>query len=221
MVLARFTRRVRMAQRAGAHTVEVPASYLCPGLGQPGERQAVPQVHGDRRVPRVPRALALHAGTGRLGGRRRLRRGLDEEPDSELTHAAPGWGRIGTMIGRLHHVVIDCPDPAALAEFYSEVIGLPVTYRSADFVVIARNDTTSGVAFQLAPGHQPPRWPDPDRPQQFHFDVMVDDLDAAEPQVLALGARRLPSADGRVYADPAGHPFCLIPRPSWAEPIGG
>jgi len=125
------------------------------------------------------------------------------------------------MIGRLHHVIVDCPDPAALAAFYSEVLGLPVTYRSADFVVVARDDTSSGVAFQLAPDHQPPRWPDPDRPQQIHLDVMVDDLDAAEPQVLALGARQLPSPDGRVYADPAGHPFCLIPRPSWAEPIGG
>lgn len=124
------------------------------------------------------------------------------------------------MIGRLHHVIIDCPDPAALAAFYSEVLGLPVTYRSADFVVVARDDRSSGVAFQVAPDHQPPDWPDPDRPQQVHLDVMVDDLDAAEPQVLALGARRLPSEGGRVYADPAGHPFCLIPRPSWAEPIG-
>ena len=127
---------------------------------------------------------------------------------------------IGAMIGRLHHVIVDCPDPAALAAFYSELLGLPVTYRSADFVVVARNDTSSGVAFQLAHDHQPPQWPDPAYPQQVHLDVMVDDLDAAEPQVLALGARRLASESGRVYADPAGHPFCLIPRPSWAEPIG-
>jgi catechol 2,3-dioxygenase-like lactoylglutathione lyase family enzyme len=126
---------------------------------------------------------------------------------------------IGAMIGRLHHVIVDCPDPAALAAFYSELLGLPVTYRSADFVVVARDDTSSGVAFQLAPDHQPPQWPDPAHPQQMHFDVMVDDLDAAEPQVLALGARRLASEGGRVYADPAGHPFCLIPRTSWAEPI--
>jgi catechol 2,3-dioxygenase-like lactoylglutathione lyase family enzyme len=125
------------------------------------------------------------------------------------------------VIGRLHHVIVDCPDPHALAAFYSELIGLPVTYRSADFVVIARDDTTSGLAFQLAPDHRPPQWPDPEPPQQFHLDVMVDDLDAAEPRVLALGARRLGSPDGRVYADPAGHPFCLVPRPSWAEPVGG
>ena len=123
------------------------------------------------------------------------------------------------MIGRRHHIVIDCPDPSALAEFYSKVLGLPVTHRSDDWVVIAETDTTSGVAFQLAPDHQPPAWPDPERPQQFHLDVMVDDLEKAEPQVLELGARLLPHGD-HVYADPAGHPFCLIRRPGWAPPIG-
>jgi catechol 2,3-dioxygenase-like lactoylglutathione lyase family enzyme len=124
------------------------------------------------------------------------------------------------MIGRLHHVVIDCPNPAELADFYSELLGLPVTYTSEDWVVIARNDITSGIAFQLAPNHSPPQWPDPQYPQQVHLDVMVDDVDAAEPQVLALGARRLSSKDDApVYADPAGHPFCLVPRPAWADPV--
>lgn len=122
------------------------------------------------------------------------------------------------MIGRPHHVVIDCPDPMALAGFYSELIGLPVTYQSDDWVVIAENDTRSGFAFQLAPDHQPPQWPDPAYPQQFHLDVMVDDLDEAEPQVIALGARRLAPGE-QMYADPAGHPFCLIRRPEWAPPI--
>lgn len=115
------------------------------------------------------------------------------------------------MIERRHHVVIDCPDPVALAAFYSELMGLPVTYRSDDWMVIAENDTTSGFAFQLAPDHRPPQWPEPERPQQFHLDVMVDDPIAAEPLVLALGARRLPGGD-HVYADPAGHPFCLVTR---------
>lgn len=120
------------------------------------------------------------------------------------------------MIGRLHHVAIDCPDPRQLARFYSQLTGMPVTYDSDDWVVIARHDQTSGVAFQLAPDHQPPRWPDPTYPQQFHFDVMVDDPDQAGDEVLALGASHL---DANVYADPAGHPFCLIPRPGWADPI--
>ena len=122
------------------------------------------------------------------------------------------------MIGRLHHVVIDCPDPEALASFYSKLLGLPITYRDPGWVVVSKDDTTSGLAFQLAPDHQPPRWPDPSYPQQFHLDVMVDDVEKAEPKVLALGAKRLERGD-HVYADPAGHPFCLIPRPGWAEPI--
>jgi catechol 2,3-dioxygenase-like lactoylglutathione lyase family enzyme len=123
------------------------------------------------------------------------------------------------MIGRAHHVVIDCPDPEMLAEFYGELIGLPVTYRSADFAVVSVDTTTSGFAFQRAPDHQPPRWPDPQFPQQVHLDVMVDDLEVADARVRELGARRLPAGD-HVYADPAGHPFCLIPRPPWAPPIG-
>lgn len=121
------------------------------------------------------------------------------------------------MIGRLHHVVVDCPDPHALARFYSAVLGLPITYDSVDWVVVARNSTTSGLAFQRAADHQPPQWPDPDYPQQFHVDVMVDDVATAAPQVIALGASPLA---GDVYADPAGHPFCLVPRPGWADPIG-
>jgi hypothetical protein len=84
--------------------------------------------------------------------------------------------------------------------------------------VISEDDTTSGFAFQLASDHEPPQWPNPRRPQQFHIDVMVDHLDVAEQQVLELGARRLPEGD-HVYADPAGHPFCLIRRPPWAPPI--
>jgi catechol 2,3-dioxygenase-like lactoylglutathione lyase family enzyme len=121
------------------------------------------------------------------------------------------------MLGRLHHVVLDCPDPAALARFYSRLLGQPITYQSADWVVVAANDTSSGLAFQLARDYRPPTWPDPAVPQQFHLDVMVEDVASAEPLALALGARKL---DGEnVYADPAGHPFCLIPRPRWALPI--
>lgn len=125
-------------------------------------------------------------------------------------------------IGRRHHLVVDAPDPLACAEFWSAVLGEPITYRSDDFVVVAGDDRTSGLAFQRAPEHRPPRWPDPDHPQQMHLDVMVDDVEAAAPEVLALGARRLDGpdgTDGTVFADPAGHPFCLIPRPGWAAPV--
>ena len=115
------------------------------------------------------------------------------------------------MIGQLHSVVIDAPDPHALAAFYAELLGLEIEGDPGDDWVVA---TGGGhrLAFQEAPNLQPPDWPDPDRPQQFHLDVLVDDVEEAEPKVLALGARRLPGEgdDFRVYADPVGHPFCLV-----------
>ena len=122
------------------------------------------------------------------------------------------------MIGTMHHVVLDCPDPAVLAAFYSELLGLPVTYASDDWVVVAASDTTSGLAFQFAPDYVPPTWPGNEVPQQIHLDIMVDDVTAATERVLAIGARPR-GADA--FIDPAGHPFCLIPRPGWAPPIGG
>ena len=112
--------------------------------------------------------------------------------------------------------MIDTRDPRGLAEFYSRMLGLPITFTSDDWVVVAANDTSSGLAFQSAPDHEPPRWPDPAAPQQFHLDVMVDDVAAAIPQALALGARQVGDT---VFTDPAGHPFCLIPRPGWAAPV--
>jgi len=120
------------------------------------------------------------------------------------------------MRGRLHHLIVDCPEPAELARFYSALLGQPITDESDDFVVVSEDDATSGLGFQLAPDQRPPTWPDPSVPQQMHLDVMVEDVAASTPRVLDLGAVQL--AEG-VFADPAGHPFCLIPRPGWAEPI--
>jgi catechol 2,3-dioxygenase-like lactoylglutathione lyase family enzyme len=116
------------------------------------------------------------------------------------------------MIGRVHAFVLDCPDPAALARFYAELTGWALHYEDPDWVVL-RGEGAVGLAFQRAPDHQPPRWPDPNHPQQAHIDLHVPDLDDGERQVLALGATALPTPPDaekyRVYADPAGHPFCL------------
>lgn len=120
------------------------------------------------------------------------------------------------MRARLHHLVLDCPDPLLLARFYAELLDQPITYDSPDFVVVSADERTSGLAFQRAPGHQRPTWPDPGVPQQMHLDVMVEDVDAARDPVVHLGATLL---DSDVYADPAGHPFCLIRRPHWADPL--
>ena len=122
-------------------------------------------------------------------------------------------------IGRMHHVIVDCPDPLALATFYSRLLGEPITYHDDDFAVVSTSDRASGLAFQRAAEYRAPTWPDPATPQQIHLDVMVDDIRAASAAVLALGATRLAGDD--VFADPAGHPFCLIRRPHWAPPILG
>jgi len=120
-------------------------------------------------------------------------------------------------IGRLHRVIVDCPEPLDLARFYSALLGLPITYHDDDFAVVASSDRASGLGFQRAPGNPAPTWPDPATPQQLHLDVMVDDVAVASAAVLALGATALPGTG--VFADPAGHPFCLIPRPGWAPPV--
>ena len=108
--------------------------------------------------------------------------------------------------------MLDAADMDAEAAFWSALLDIPVVHRSADWTTLQGRDVR--LAVQLAPDHVPPAWPDPSRPQQVHLDVEVDDVDRAEAEVLALGARRLPDppdAEGfRVYADPAGHPFCLV-----------
>ena len=119
------------------------------------------------------------------------------------------------MIGRLEKTVLDCPDPPALAAFYAELLGMRINEDDGDgaWVVIGRDVGLRELTFQRADPYVPPRWPDPQSPQQEHLDIRVDDVDAAEGAVLGLGATRIPNEHEngfRVFADPAGHPFCLV-----------
>ncbi|WP_084966000.1 VOC family protein [Thermoactinospora rubra] len=117
------------------------------------------------------------------------------------------------MIGRLEKTVVDCPDPRALAAFYAAILGMRINEDGDDWVVIGSEPGARQLAFQRVAHWTPPVWGDPRRPQQLHLDIRVDDVDAAEREVLALGAKRLPGElEGRyrVFADPAGHPFCLV-----------
>ena len=112
-------------------------------------------------------------------------------------------------LASLGTVVLDCPDPAALAAFYAGLIGGEPTPDGDDWVALKGTQ----LAFQAAPGHVPPQWPSPAASQQMHLDLTVEDLDVAEAKALDLGAKPLDAEDRsrtwRVYADPAGHPFCL------------
>jgi predicted enzyme related to lactoylglutathione lyase len=109
----------------------------------------------------------------------------------------------------LFAATIDAPDAAALAHFYAELMGMEVTYEGPEGAMIAGDGQS--VMFQQVEGYTPPQWPDPAHPQQAHLDILVDDLDTGEARALELGATRL-DGEGkgfRVFADPAGHPFCL------------
>jgi hypothetical protein len=61
-----------------------------------------------------------------------------------------------------------------------------------------------------------PDWTSGEPPQQIHLDILVDNLDDAEGQLRGLGGTLLDGSDKpigfRVYADPVGHPFCLVTR---------
>jgi catechol-2,3-dioxygenase len=120
------------------------------------------------------------------------------------------------MIGKLRSTVLDCREPRELAKFYAGVLGGTTTAEDDEWVVLT-DPAGRRIAFQRAPEHEAPEFPDPHGSQQFHLDVEVDDIDDAEPKVLALGATRVEDADDdgtfRVYRDIAGHTFCLV----WSE----
>jgi predicted enzyme related to lactoylglutathione lyase len=116
----------------------------------------------------------------------------------------------GMAIARYPSIVIDCPDPGALAAFYATMLDWK-TEVQADWVDI-RADYGQCISFQKVERYTAPEWPGQEHPQQMHLDVVVDDLDAAEAEVIALGATKhehQPGTTFRVLLDPAGHPFCL------------
>lgn len=113
-------------------------------------------------------------------------------------------------IARFPSIVLDCPDPAALAQFYAALLDWRVELDEGWADIRAENGMC--ISFQQVEDFRPPSWPGQEVPQQMHLDVEVDDLDAGEEAVIALGATRhevQPGTSFRVFLDPAGHPFCL------------
>ncbi|MFD1145868.1 VOC family protein [Saccharothrix hoggarensis] len=121
------------------------------------------------------------------------------------------------MIGVVQCVVLDCPEPRALATFYQGVLGGEVDRPDPRWSVDddwATLHVEGGpvLCFQRVAEYVAPEWPDPRRPQQFHLDVGVEDLGVARAEVLRLGGTSLDDSHEAwsVFADPAGHPFCLV-----------
>jgi len=118
-------------------------------------------------------------------------------------------------VGQLGAIVLDCAEPRALAEFWAPVLGTEIASADDRWIDLAPANGGPRISFQKVARYRPPsRF----RPQQLHVDVTVDDLDRAESLVLGLGAQvrgDIHPASGfpwRVYADPAGHRFCLVVR---------
>jgi Glyoxalase-like domain len=111
---------------------------------------------------------------------------------------------------RLDGTTVNAPDALALAEFYAEITDGVARGTSRWAAVAGPN---ASIAFQQVDDFRPPTWPGSSVPMQMHLDFFVDDLEAAGARACAAGATRLdfqPNSDHCfVYADPAGHPFCL------------
>jgi hypothetical protein len=114
---------------------------------------------------------------------------------------------------RAQVVVFDAADLAPESSFWAGVFGGTIDVEDNWHMVMVDGQPRIGV--QLAPNHVAPDWPD-GTPQQIHLDLWVDDPTASHDLVMSLGAKVLKEAengdapdDFRVYADPAGHPFCL------------
>jgi predicted enzyme related to lactoylglutathione lyase len=110
-------------------------------------------------------------------------------------------------------VVFDAADLSTESAFWAGLLGGAVEPEDDWHMVLVDGQARLGV--QLAPNHVPPEWPN-GAPQQIHLDLYVDDINSAHDEAISLGARLLKPADDiesaegfQVYADPAGHPFCL------------
>ena len=136
---------------------------------------------------------------------------------------------------QLRQVVLDGTDARALAEFYRRLLGLryrpgdepphdgETDRRGQDWLVLQDSAGAARVAFQQVAELPAATWPAGPIPQQLHLDLTVpttEDLDAQHTRALALGARLLydrsddPEEPLRVYADVAGHPFCIFVVPT-------
>ena len=120
-----------------------------------------------------------------------------------------------------HVVVFDAADVAAESAFWAALLdGQVVDEEDERFHCVVDASGQWRIGVQHAPDHTPPEWPGGNPQQQVHMDLHVDDGHAAHERALALGAAVLRDGDldadqGHVvYADPAGHPFCI----GWGHP---
>ena len=158
-------------------------------------------------------------------------RGATTSTEAETLTRTPRSLTVVAMVSRpvLQQPVIDAVDIRSVAEFYRELLGLH--YRagdeladgrepdSADWLVLLDDDGRRVLTFQRTEELKPSTWPSPEVPMQLHLDFIVpdrDSLDAAHDHALRLGGRLVQDRSDDedeplyVFADPAGHPFCVF-----------
>ena len=132
---------------------------------------------------------------------------------------------------RLRSTVLDTTDARSLAEFYRELLGFVYEpgdeppgagepdERGQDWLVLRHPSGCPTIAFQQVADLPKATWPEGDVRQQMHLDLTVEtasELEAQHGRALGLGATLLldraddPDEPIRIYADPAGHPFCIF-----------
>jgi|GraSoiStandDraft_9_1057307.scaffolds.fasta_scaffold366182_3 predicted enzyme related to lactoylglutathione lyase len=123
-------------------------------------------------------------------------------------------GHLSSAVGRLGWIQVDCHDPERLAEFWGAVLGVQIEDRLGDppQYVNLRGATRDSprVCFQRVPETKTAK-------NRLHFDIGVEDVDAATASIEALGGNRVPHEDyhehgyrWRLMTDPEGNEFCLI-----------
>jgi len=141
-----------------------------------------------------------HAGTPRPRRNARMARMSQDQPKQ-------------TGLVEWTALTIDCPEPAALAEFYAALLGGTITRSTPGGAFV--DAAGQLLVFRAVSDYTPPTWPSPDVPMRFHFECVVEDPDTAAQELLPLGAKKAHHQDPDdphliVMLDPAGHPFCLI-----------
>lgn len=120
-------------------------------------------------------------------------------------------------------IVIDSADPEELSEFYRKLLKWERSeqvFEGERWFILTPVGKGVPLVFQLNLDYEPPVWPaEPGGQQQMmHLDFYVEasEMEQSTRHALECGAvlaKTQFSESWRVFLDPAGHPFCIIPIP--------
>ena len=117
-------------------------------------------------------------------------------------------------------VVFDAADLEEESAFWASILNGQVA-RDDEWHTVFDDSGEWRIGIDLNPTYVRPEWPNGVQQQQVHLNLQVEDQYEAHQEVLSLGAtvlepgKSMDTPEGfLVYADPAGHPFCV----AWGQP---